>query len=100
MLTLLPLTVIDGAENVLPKPPAVSWCHVAVPLTAQKNDSEWPGPSTAMFTDPLFTVMDGAENVLNDPATVSGATWRCRSPPSRTAAIHADPERLCSPSRC
>ena len=35
MLTALPLTVIDGAEKVLPPPATVSACQVEVPLTAQ-----------------------------------------------------------------
>ena len=35
MLTEFPLTVIDGAEYVVPGPAMVSACQVAVPLTAQ-----------------------------------------------------------------
>jgi hypothetical protein len=35
MFTLLPLTVIDGAENVVPAPATFSACQVGEPLTAQ-----------------------------------------------------------------
>src|SRR5215472_9643199 len=59
MLTSLPLTVIDGAEKVVPGPATVSACQLLVPLKAQKNLKLLFWPWMAMLTAPWLTVIDG-----------------------------------------